>query len=138
MLAPGRLEDMTGTPAGFVPDQREHAELQNIIGSLFPVAPRAPGTIYDGYVGNLDIASYPFERLEVPTLVVAAEDDTLAPYKTRVPWPIGSPAPGSSASPAVATPSPTSIPTCPKRSRSSSPRPDGVVRPGEGRLRRRA
>jgi hypothetical protein len=35
--------------------------------------------IYDGYIGNVDIAAYPFESLTVPTLVVAAEDDTLAP-----------------------------------------------------------
>jgi pimeloyl-ACP methyl ester carboxylesterase len=54
LLARSRLEGISGTPAGFVPD--------------------------DGYVGNADIASYPFESMTVPTLVIAAEDDTLAPY----------------------------------------------------------
>jgi pimeloyl-ACP methyl ester carboxylesterase len=63
MLVPRRLEGMSGTSSGFVPDQREHGELENVVGSLFPVGARAPGTVYDGYVGNLDIASYPFERL---------------------------------------------------------------------------
>jgi pimeloyl-ACP methyl ester carboxylesterase len=81
LLARSRLEGMSGTPAGFVPDQRERAALQEIVDGLFPVGPRAPGTIYDGYIGNLDIADYPFESLPVPTLVVAAEDDTLAPYE---------------------------------------------------------
>jgi pimeloyl-ACP methyl ester carboxylesterase len=81
LLARSRLEGMSGTPAGFVPDEREHAALREITDSLFPVGPRARGTIYDGYVGNADIAGYPFESLTVPTLVVAAEDDTLAPYK---------------------------------------------------------
>ena len=80
LLAGSRLAAMAGTPAGFEPDERERAALREIVDSLFPVAPRAPGTIYDGYVGNLDIASYPFESLTVPTLVIAAEDDTLAPY----------------------------------------------------------
>jgi pimeloyl-ACP methyl ester carboxylesterase len=81
LLARSRLEGMTGTPQGFVPDEREQAALREIIDSLFPVGPRAPGTIYDGYIGNLDIASYPFESITVPALVIAAEDDTLAPYE---------------------------------------------------------
>lgn len=81
LLARSRLEGMSGTPAGFVPDERERAALREIVDGLFPVGPRARGTIYDGYIGNVDIAAYPFESLTVPTLVVAAEDDTLAPYK---------------------------------------------------------
>ena len=81
LLARSRLEGMFGTPAGFVPDEREHAALRDIIDSLFPVRPRARGTIYDSYIGNLDIASYPFESITVPALVIAAEDDTLAPYE---------------------------------------------------------
>src|SRR5215204_378574 len=81
LLARSRLEGMSGTPAGFVADEREHAALREIVDGLFPVGPRARGTIYDGYVGNLDIATYPFESITVPTLVIAAEDDTLAPYK---------------------------------------------------------
>ena len=81
LLARSRLEGMSGTPAGFVPDEREHAALREIVDGLFPVGPRARGTIYDGYIGNLDIATYPFESITVPTLVVAAEDDTLAPYR---------------------------------------------------------
>jgi pimeloyl-ACP methyl ester carboxylesterase len=81
LLARSRLEGMSGTPPGFVPDERERVALREIVDSLFPVAPRARGTIYDGYVGNLDIASYPFESITVPTLVIAAEDDALAPYK---------------------------------------------------------
>jgi pimeloyl-ACP methyl ester carboxylesterase len=80
LLARSRLEGMSGTPAGFVPDERERAALREIVDSLFPVGPRARGTIYDGYIGNLDIATYPFESITVPTLVVAAQDDTLAPY----------------------------------------------------------
>jgi pimeloyl-ACP methyl ester carboxylesterase len=81
LLARSRLEGMSGTPAGFVPDEREHAALREIVDGMFPVGPRARGTIYDGYIGNVDIATYPFESITVPTLVVAAEDDTLAPYK---------------------------------------------------------
>jgi pimeloyl-ACP methyl ester carboxylesterase len=81
LLAPSRLEGMSGTPAGFVPDEREHAALRESVDSFFPVGPRAPGTIYDGYVGNVDIATYPFEEITVPTLVIHAQDDALSPYR---------------------------------------------------------
>lgn len=81
LLARSRLEGMSGTPKGFVPDEREQAALRGIIDSLFLVGPRACGAIYDSYVGNPDIASYRFESITVPALVIAAEDDTLAPYE---------------------------------------------------------
>ena len=81
LLASGRLQSRTGTPAGFVADEREDAALDEIVDSLFPVGPRAPGTIYDAYIGNPDIASCRFEAMTVPTLVVHAEDDTLSPYQ---------------------------------------------------------
>ena len=81
LLARRWLEGMMGTPAGFMADEREQAALQEIVDSLFPVGPRAPGTIYDAYMGNLDITSCPFESITVPTLVVHAEDDTLSPYQ---------------------------------------------------------
>jgi pimeloyl-ACP methyl ester carboxylesterase len=47
LLARSRLEGMFGTPAGFVADEREHVALLELVDSLFPVGPRAPGTIYD-------------------------------------------------------------------------------------------
>src|SRR5688500_18812688 len=72
---------MSGTPAGFVPDEREHAALRESVDSFFPVGPRARGTIYDGYVGNIGIATYPFEEITVPTLVIHAQDDALSPYR---------------------------------------------------------
>ena len=81
LLARSRLEGLSGTPAGFVADERERAALREIVDSLFPVGPRAAGTIYDGYTGNLDIARCPFEEISVPTLVVHAADDALSPYR---------------------------------------------------------
>jgi pimeloyl-ACP methyl ester carboxylesterase len=81
LLAPSRLEGMSGTPRGFVPDERQRAALEEVVDSLFPVGARAPGTIYDGYIGNGDIATYPFGEITVPTLIVHAEDDTLSPYR---------------------------------------------------------
>lgn len=64
-----------------MPDEREHVALRDLVDSVFPVGPRARGAICDSYIGNLDIARYPFESITVPALVIAAEDDTLAPYE---------------------------------------------------------
>jgi pimeloyl-ACP methyl ester carboxylesterase len=80
LLGPRPLQRLMGTPAGFVAEDRERAALQEIMEGLFPVGPRAPGTIFDSYVGNLEIAFCRFESITVPTLVIHAQDDTLSPY----------------------------------------------------------
>jgi pimeloyl-ACP methyl ester carboxylesterase len=80
LLARSRLEAMSGTPPEFVATDAEGEALREIVDSLFPVGPRAAGTIYDGFVGNLDIANCAFEELSMPAMVVHAEDDSLSPY----------------------------------------------------------
>ena len=45
------------------------------------MGPRAEGAIFDGYVGNPEIATYPLEQVSVPTLGLHARDDPLAPYE---------------------------------------------------------
>jgi pimeloyl-ACP methyl ester carboxylesterase len=47
---------------------------------LFPLRPRRDGAVFDGFVGNPVADRFPFEQLEVPTLIISATDDTLAPY----------------------------------------------------------
>ena len=48
---------------------------------LFPFKPRRDGAVFDGFVSNLAADRFPFEQLTVPTLVVHARDDHLAPYR---------------------------------------------------------
>jgi len=76
LLARQRLEGMFGTPPGFVPDDRERAALRELIDSLFPVGPRAAATIYDSYIGNLDIATYAFESITVLSMNGALDRST--------------------------------------------------------------
>jgi pimeloyl-ACP methyl ester carboxylesterase len=80
LLARSRLEHLSGVPSDFAPNQREQAALDAVVDSLFPIALRACGSIYDTYTGNPDIAKYPLQRISAPTLIIAAWDDTLAPY----------------------------------------------------------
>jgi pimeloyl-ACP methyl ester carboxylesterase len=42
---------------------------------------RSERSVFDGYVGNPDIANYLFEDITVPTLGVHAVDDPLASYE---------------------------------------------------------
>jgi pimeloyl-ACP methyl ester carboxylesterase len=76
-----QLARIAGTPRNYDLTAEDRRTLEAIFDSFFPMGPRAKGTIFDGYVGNPEIASYPLERISVPTLGVHARDDPLAPYE---------------------------------------------------------
>ena len=76
-----QLGGIAGTPRGFELTEDDRQTLEAIFDSFFPMRPRKAGTIFDGYVGNPDIATYPLERIPVPTLGVHARDDPLASYE---------------------------------------------------------
>jgi pimeloyl-ACP methyl ester carboxylesterase len=76
-----RLAAIAGKPAGYALDDEDERTLAAIFDSFFPVAPRGPGIIFDGYVGNGEIADCRFEEITVPTLGVHAADDPLASYE---------------------------------------------------------
>jgi pimeloyl-ACP methyl ester carboxylesterase len=46
--------------------------------SLFPIRPR--GVLFDLYVSNPDVQTYPLEEISVPTLIINAEDDGLSAF----------------------------------------------------------
>jgi pimeloyl-ACP methyl ester carboxylesterase len=76
-----QLAGIAGTPRNYELTEEDGRTLEAIFDSFFPMGPRARGTIYDGYVGNPEIATYPLERISVPTLGVHARDDPLASYE---------------------------------------------------------
>jgi pimeloyl-ACP methyl ester carboxylesterase len=78
---PAKLAAIAGSPADYALDDEDERTLEAIFESFFPVAPRAPGIIFDGYVGNAEIGDCRFEELTVPTLGVHAADDPLASYE---------------------------------------------------------
>ncbi|HEU4528738.1 MAG TPA: alpha/beta hydrolase [Actinomycetota bacterium] len=78
---PQKLAAIAGTPIGYALDDEDERTLATIFDSFFPVALRAQGIIFDGYVGNAEIGDCRFERITVPTLGVHAVDDPLAPYE---------------------------------------------------------
>jgi pimeloyl-ACP methyl ester carboxylesterase len=80
-LAPRVLKRIAGFPPRFDWDEQAESEAREIFDSFFPVDRRTPGILFDAFVSNPDIARYPLEDVHVPTLVIHAPDDPLAPYE---------------------------------------------------------
>jgi pimeloyl-ACP methyl ester carboxylesterase len=81
VVLPSRLAAIAGTPPGYPLSEEDGRTLAEIFDSFFPIGRRAPGIIFDGYVGNAEIGECRFEEISVPTLGVHAADDPLAPYE---------------------------------------------------------
>jgi pimeloyl-ACP methyl ester carboxylesterase len=80
LLFPRGLEHLAGRPSDYPMDAEAQRDLDEVVDGFFPMGPRAAGVIYDAYIGNPAIADQPVEELSVPSLVIHAQDDPLAPY----------------------------------------------------------
>ena len=80
-LMPMTYSRMMGLPKGYELSPEEAETMAQMRKLLFPFKPRRDGAVFDGFVSNLAADRFPFEQLTVPTLVVHARDDHLAPYR---------------------------------------------------------
>lgn len=80
-LARPAFARLMGVPDGFPRDDDDRRVMNELLDSIFPVSPRASGAVFDAYVGNPEVTSYPLENINVPTLLVHAMDDPLASYE---------------------------------------------------------
>lgn len=71
---------VAGIPKGFPLTEPDRTQVRALIDSIFPVRDRSTGIIFDAYVGNPDVDTYPLETINVPTLIVHSRDDTLASF----------------------------------------------------------
>jgi pimeloyl-ACP methyl ester carboxylesterase len=78
------LGRILGMPRGFRANDTERETISTAAESLFPIAPRKPGVLFDLYVSNPDVQSYPLEELRVPTLIINARDDAMSAYDNAV------------------------------------------------------
>jgi pimeloyl-ACP methyl ester carboxylesterase len=76
---PGLLARIMGVPKGWDPSQ--DADFLAIRSALFPVRPKKLGIAFDALVSEPASDAFPLEEIRVPTLVVHAADDRLAPYE---------------------------------------------------------
>jgi pimeloyl-ACP methyl ester carboxylesterase len=81
-LMPMAYSRMMGLPKGYRLSAQEEESMAAVREILFPYRPRRDGAVFDGFVSNLRADRFPFEELAVPTLVVNARDDPLAPYRS--------------------------------------------------------
>jgi pimeloyl-ACP methyl ester carboxylesterase len=73
----GRL---MGVPSGFPRNAAQRRDVDELCDSIFPIAPRVDGAIFDAFVSNPQIAECELDAVAVPTLVVHAVDDPLASF----------------------------------------------------------
>lgn len=79
-FAPGLLNRAMGVPKGFPRSPEEAQVVSELADSIFPVASRAEGAVFDAFVSNPDVNDYPLEEIRVPTLLIHALDDPLCAY----------------------------------------------------------
>jgi pimeloyl-ACP methyl ester carboxylesterase len=80
---PTAFPQMMGAPKGYRPASEEEARVMaGVRELLFPFRPRRNGAVFDGFVSNPAADRFPLEQLAVPTLVISARDDPLAPYRS--------------------------------------------------------
>lgn len=75
---------LMGVPSGFPRNDDDARQIDRMLDSIFPIAPRREGSVFDAYVSNPEVADYPLEQIRVPTLIIHAEDDPLASFEAAV------------------------------------------------------
>jgi pimeloyl-ACP methyl ester carboxylesterase len=83
-LLPSTLHAQMGVPTGYEPTDEEQDTIAEVTETVFPVRPRRDGFLFDLFIGNPSVREAVLEDLTVPTLIVHAADDSLAPYATAV------------------------------------------------------
>ena len=78
--APSLFARILGMPKGFRPTPGERGRIEQTMASLFPIRPRKRGVLFDLYVSNPDVQTYPLEQILVPTLIINAKDDGLSAF----------------------------------------------------------
>jgi pimeloyl-ACP methyl ester carboxylesterase len=76
---PERLARTMGVPRGW--DASQDADFLAIREALFPVTPKRLGVAFDALVSEPASNGFPLQDITVPTLLVHAEDDPIAPYR---------------------------------------------------------
>lgn len=71
---------LMGVPSGFPRDDAQARVVDEMLDSIFPMAPRKAGGMFDAYVSNPSVNEFPLEQLSVPTMVMHAKDDPLCAF----------------------------------------------------------
>jgi pimeloyl-ACP methyl ester carboxylesterase len=80
-LVPPMMGRLMGVPRGFPKNDDDARRMEEMLDSIFPLEPRREGAVFDAFVSNPEVGTYPLEDLAVPTLILHAEDDPLASHE---------------------------------------------------------
>jgi pimeloyl-ACP methyl ester carboxylesterase len=78
-LRPALLARIMGVPKGW--DTSKDADFLAIREALFPIRPKKHGVAFDALVSEPASNQFPLEDIRIPTLLIHAADDRLAPYE---------------------------------------------------------
>ncbi len=82
--SPTAFSRMLGMPKGFRPTEGEQETLNSVALSLFPMAARKKGALFDTYVSTPAVQGMTLEDVQASTLVINAADDGLSSYENAV------------------------------------------------------
>lgn len=77
----GTMYSIMGVPGDFELSPAQREEMDRVMQTVLPVKPRAQGALFDMYISNPAINEYDLSKINVPTLVIHAQDDPLADYE---------------------------------------------------------
>jgi pimeloyl-ACP methyl ester carboxylesterase len=79
-LLPTQLGRLMGVPAGLRLTAEQRIAVADAEESLFPVAPRKEGMLFDLYVSNPAVQDATLELITAPTTIINARDDPLSAF----------------------------------------------------------
>ncbi len=79
-LAPSTMRYMSGVPRRFPLTAEDAEAVTAFLNSMFPITPKLAGVLFDAFISNADVNSYPLESIRVPTLVIHTRDDPMIRY----------------------------------------------------------
>ncbi len=74
------ITSLMGVPPDLTLSTEDRARLEEELDSIFPVALRVRGCLFDAFTGNKAINTLALEEVRAPTLVIHFRDDTGAPF----------------------------------------------------------
>jgi pimeloyl-ACP methyl ester carboxylesterase len=80
VFLPHTMAYLAGVPKAYPLTGDEARFVSEFIDSMFPIASKVRGVIFDAFVSNADVNNFELEAIRVPTLIVHAKDDPLASY----------------------------------------------------------
>ena len=80
VFAPGTMAALAGVPRNLPMTDDDARFVREFVDSMFPIASKIQGVVFDAYVSNAGVNGYSLEAISVPTLLVHAKDDPLASY----------------------------------------------------------